>query len=134
MNLSPAMRRYNRRVLWLSILYAVLLFGVVWLFRHRPPAGPIAYVIGVLPAIPVVGFFVNMGRYLIEEQDEYLRALQVRQLLIATGIALSASTIWGFLEGFGLLPHLPAYAWAVVWLAGLGAGACINLAVERRGA
>lgn len=132
MRFSPAQRRYNRRVLLLGLIYVALLFPAIYLIGHGLVAGPIAYVVGVLPALAVSGFFWLMARYLVEERDEYLRMLQARQLLIATGIALTISTIWGFLEGFALVPHLYAYTWPVIWFAGLGIGAGINIAIERR--
>lgn len=134
MAFSPAQRRYNRTILLLSVIYAVLLFAAVYLLRRELVSGPLAYVVGVLPALPVTGFFLAMGRYLIDETDEYLRAMQIRQLLIATGVALAASTIWGFLEGFDLVPHVVAYAWPIVWFAGLGFGACVNGVMARRAA
>ena len=89
---------------------------------------------GVLPALAVSGFFFAMGRYLLEEDDEYQRLVQTRQVLVATGIALTAATVWGFLEGFSLVPHAVAYVWPIVWFGGLGVGACANLAIERRAA
>jgi hypothetical protein len=134
MAFSPAQRRYNRRVLWLSMLYAVLLFVAVYLLSRHLVSGPLAYIIGVLPALAVSGFFWLMGRYLIEETDEYLRMQQTRQLLIATAIALTAATIWGFLEGFELVPHVVGYVWPVVWLGSLGASACFNTLISRRAA
>jgi hypothetical protein len=134
MRFSPAQRRYNRRVLILSIVYAALLFLAVYLLSRHLIAGPLAYVVGVLPALAVSGFFWLMGRYLVEETDGYLRMLQIRQLLIATGIALTASTIWGFLEGFELVSHVVGYVWPIVYFAGLGLGALVNLIVERRAA
>ena len=132
MPFTPAQRRYNRRVLLLAIAYALSLFLAVHLLSGHLIAGPAAYVVGILPALAVSGFFWMMGRYLIEESDEYLRMLQIRQLLIATGIALTAATIWGFLEGFELVPHVVGYVWPVVWVASLGIGACVNRLVERR--
>lgn len=134
MRFSPAQQRYNRRVLWLSVVYAALLFLTIYLLKNQLVAGPLAYVVGVLPAVAVSGFFWLMGRYLVEETDEYLRMLQIRQLLVATAIALTAATIWGFLEGFGLLPHLVGYAWPIVYFAGLWIGALVNRIVERRAA
>lgn len=131
MRFSPAQRLYNRRVLWLSIAYTGLLFTAVYLLKNQLVSGPLAYAVGILPALAVSGFFWLLGRYLIDEQDEYLRMLMVRQLLIATGIALTATTIWGFLEGFKLLPHIVGYVWTIVWLAALAAGACINRRIER---
>lgn len=134
MRFSPAQRRYNRRVLLLSIAYVALLFPAVHLISRHLVAGPIAYVVGVLPALAVSGFFWLMARYLFEETDEYLRVVQVRQLLLASGIALTAATIWGFLEGFDLVPHIAAYAWPIVWFGGLGIGACLESVLRRRGA
>jgi hypothetical protein len=134
MTFSPAQRRYNRRVLILSVVYAATLCAAVYLLSRHLVTGVAAYAVGLLPAFAVSGFFWLMARYLIEETDEYLRMLQTRQLLIATGIALTAATIWGFLEGFDLAPHIVAYAWPIVWFGGLGLGSCINVAIERRAA
>ena len=134
MRFSPAKRRYNRRVLLLSVVYVALLFPAVYLISRHLVAGPIAYVVGVLPALAVSGFFWLMARYIFEENDEYLRVVQVRQLLLASAIALTAATIWGFLEGFDLVPHIVAYAWPIVWFGGLGLGTCLEPVLRRRGA
>ena len=131
--MSFAKRRYNRRVLTLSLVYTGLLFLAVYLLSRHMVAGPLAYIVGVLPALAVSGFFVAIGRYIVEEQDEYLRVMLVRQILFATGIALTAATIWGFLEGFELAPHAVGYTWPIVWFGALGVGAIINKLVERLG-
>lgn len=131
---SPAQRRYNRRIILLAIVYAAVLLPVCWLFAHHLVSGPIAYLLGILPALPVTGFFVVIGLYLAEERDEYLRMLLVRQSLIATGFAMTAATFWGFLEGFDLVPHAVGYAWPIAWFGGLGLGACINGVIERKAA
>ncbi|WP_419808736.1 hypothetical protein [Sphingomonas sp.] len=131
---SPALRRYNRRILLLSLVYAACLFAAVYLFKHHLIAGPLAWPVALAPAVPVIGFFVTIGRYLVEESDEYLRDQMVRQALIATGLAMAIATAWGFLENFGLVRHVDAYYVAVVWFAGLGLGACINGLAARRGA
>ncbi|MCP3733868.1 hypothetical protein M9979_03120 [Sphingomonas sp. RP10(2022)] len=134
MAVSPAQRRYNWRVVILAIVYAAVLLPVCWLFARHLVHGPLAYLLGALPALPVSGFFVAIGLYLAQERDEYLRMLLVRQSLIATGVAMTAATFWGFLEGFDLLPHVVGYAWPIVWFAGLGFGAGVNAAIERRAA
>ena len=123
---SPALRRYNWRIILLSLIYTACLFAAVYLFKHDHVAGPFAWIVALAPAAAVVGFFITIGRYLVEEQDEYLRHQMVRQALIATGIAMVAATAWGFLENFGLVPHLYAYVVAIVWFAGLGVGGCLN--------
>ena len=121
-----AQRRYNRNVLILSVVYALALIGAITLFRNSAPTGPLAYATAVLPALPIVGVFAAMGQYLVDEQDEYLRMLTVRQTPWATGFALSVATIWGFLESFELVDHVDAYYIAVLWFGGLGFGACMN--------
>ena len=73
-----------------------------------------------------------MGRYLVEEQDEYVRMLMVRQTLWASGFALSVATIWGFLESFDLVGHVDAYYIAVLWFVGLGVGSLDQQAHARR--
>jgi hypothetical protein len=123
---NPAQRRYNRNVLVLSALYAVTLVGTIAFFLRTAPTGLVAYAAAVLPALPIIGVFAAMGRYLVDEQDEYLRMLTVRQTLWATGFALSVATIWGFLESFELVDHIDAYYIAVLWFGGLGLGACMN--------
>ena len=132
MSSTPALRRYTRSVLMLSIAYALILFATVGFFRHHPGiADAPAYVIAALPALPIIGIFAVIGRYLVDERDEYLRMLMVRQALIATGITLSAVTMWGFVEDAGLAPHIPAYHVAVLWFAGFGIGAIVNKVIER---
>jgi hypothetical protein len=126
MTLTPAVRRYNRRVLLLSAIYAVLLLAAGYLFNHRAVHGVGAWIVAILPALPIVGIFAAIGRYLIEEQDEYVRMTMVRQTLIASGFALSVATVWGFLESFGMVAHVESFYIAVLWFAGLGLGACIN--------
>jgi hypothetical protein len=132
MRFSPAQRRYNRRVILLALIYVTLLFPAVYLLDRHLVSGPLAYIVGILPAFPVIGFFVAIGACLVEETDEYQRMLLVRQSLIATGVAMTGATMWGFLEGFELLPHLVGYAWPILWFAGLGVGGCINKLIERR--
>ncbi len=134
MRYSPAQQRYNRRTLILSVVYAAFLCLAVFVFSRHLIAGPAALALGVLPALPVVGFFVTAGAYLVDERDEYLRMLFARQSLIATGTAMTAATVWGFLEGFELVPHAVAYVWPIVWFAGLGLGGCANGVIERKAA
>jgi hypothetical protein len=121
---SPAMRRYILRLAVATAAYLVTLaiavrfVGVV--------AGPLAYLLALLPGVSVAGMFWAIGRLLEEEQDEYQRMLLVRQSLVATGFTLSVVTIWGFLENFDLVQHVDAFFIAVLWFFGLGIGAIAN--------
>lgn len=126
MTIGKPVNRYNWRVLWLGLLYVLFLFGAVYGFEQQLLNGGAAYVAAVLPALPIVGIFAAIGRYLVEEQDEYVRVLMVRQTLWASGFALSVATVWGFLENFELVGHVDAYYIAVLWFGGLGIGTCLN--------
>ena len=123
---TQAWKRYNWRVMWLSIAYVMLLFGAVYLFKHHLVNGAGAYLVAVLPALPIVGIFFAIGRYLVEEQDEYMRMLMVRQTLWASAFTLSIATAWGFLDNFGLVGHVDGYWIIVVWYFGLALGGIYN--------
>ena len=124
---TPAWKRYNWRVIRLSLaLCGVPPARAVYGFKHQLLSGVVAYIVAVLPALPIIGIFFAMGRYLVEEQDEYVRMLMVRQTLWASGFALSVATIWGFLESFDVVGHIDAYYIAVIWFGGLGVGSLIN--------
>jgi hypothetical protein len=131
---SIAQRRYNKRVIVLSLAYAVTLLGATYAFKHHLLSGPVAYVAAALPALPLIGVFAAIGLYLVEEQDEYVRMLMIRQTLWASGFALSIATVWGFLESFELVQHVESYYVAVLWFGGLGLGSCVNKLTLGRGA
>ena len=126
MSRTVAWKRYNWRVIWLSILYAVFLLPAVYGFKHQLVPHSVAYVVAVLPAVPIIGIFGAIGRYLVEEQDEYMRMLMVRQTLWASGFALSLATAWGFLESFDLVGHADGYYVVIAWYFGLGVGGIVN--------
>lgn len=123
---NPATRRYNQRVLSLSVAYVLALFGAIYLFKHHLVPSPLAYAVAILPALPIVGVFGAIGAYLVEEQDEYQRMLMIRQTLWASGFSLSLATVWGFLESFDMVGHVEAFYVAVLWFGGLGLGALAN--------
>jgi len=123
---TQAWRRYNWRAIWLSLAYAVFLIGAVYGFKHELIPGALKYPVALLPALPIIGLFISIGRYLVEEQDEYVRTLMVRQTLWASGFALSAATVWGFLQNFDLLGPVDGYWIVIAWYFGLGLGGVAN--------
>ena len=123
---TPAWKRYNWRVVWLSLVYALLLLPAVYGFKHQLVPDPLKYFVAVLPAMPIIGIFGAIGRYLVEEEDEYVRMLMVRQTLWASAFTLSIATTWGFLDNFGLVGHVDGYWIAILWFLGLGLGGIYN--------
>ncbi len=121
------MRAYNRRVLIASAAYAALLIGAEYAVRRLAPTVPVRVVLALLPALAIVAIFAALGRYLVEESDEYLRARMVRQMLWATGGTLALATVYGFLQAFDVAPPVPLYAVAILWFFCLGvAGAALR--------
>jgi len=123
---SPAVKAYMWRFFPLMIAYVVLLLAANWLAAHYTLSGVAAVAVAVLPAVPLIGVIVTMGRLVIEEKDEYQRLLHIRQMLVATGFMLAVSCVWGFLESFGQVPHVPAYWAFITWCAGLAIGSIYN--------
>ena len=127
-NVSPAIITYNRRMLIWSFAYVVALFAAISVFNQLKPTGPLLWLIAVLPALPILYFVWALGQYLVEEKDEYIRMKQVSAALFATGVLLALATVWGFLETFGVVGHVPSWAAVPVWALGLGLGHFYNKA------
>jgi hypothetical protein len=106
---SPAMRRHQQRVWPTLAIYGLVLSAVVWLFRTHPPTGAAMYAAAIAPAIPLLVVIWLFGRYLYEEDDEFRRWQQILTLLLALGAVLSICIVWGFLEAFAGVAHLPVY-------------------------
>jgi hypothetical protein len=132
--ITPEMKRYTVRVILLMASYVAALIGANLFLQNNPAPRLSAYAVALLPALPIIGVFVTIGRLLHELRDEYVRMLLVRQALVATGFALSVATAWGFLEDFGFLPHVPGYWAAIIWFSGLGVGGCVNWIIESKAA
>ncbi|MBO0748830.1 MAG: hypothetical protein J2O44_00155 [Porphyrobacter sp.] len=122
---TPA-RRYLVRLGISMSIYVVALLAAVYLVRHQLVHGPALWLAALLPGLAIVGAFYAIGMLIVETKDEFVRMLLVRQVLYGTVVAMSVATVWGFLENFDLVPHLPAFYWAIVWFIGFGIGSAIN--------
>jgi ABC-type proline/glycine betaine transport system permease subunit len=106
---NPAARRFFLRFLATMLVYAVCIVIAVWSFVHNHPTGVLAYLLAVLPALPIVAMLALFGLYLSEEKDEFQRAIFTESMLWGTGATLAATTVWGFLENFVHVPHLQLF-------------------------
>ncbi|WP_231736177.1 MULTISPECIES: hypothetical protein [unclassified Sphingopyxis] len=119
-NGSLALLRYNRRFMVASFAYVAALMGAIWLTKIGSYSAPVYVLIAIAPSLPILLMIWTMARLLQEEQDEYLRSQHIRHALVATGFVLAAATIWGFLEQFNVVPHMPSYWVFPAWAIGLG--------------
>ena len=119
---TTAVRRYNRRFLAASALYAIAMIGAGTATDYIDADSPLMWALAVLPMAPAFGMIWAMMRYLAEETDEYQRHRAVQSSMVGLALVLVLGTGWGFLETFGLVPHV--WAWWVfpTWAMGLGAG------------
>lgn len=123
---SPAHRRYIWRIFVAMTGYVLSLLLADFLIDKQGVTGAVAFLAALVPGLCVASVFWALGRLLVEERDEYLRSLLVRQLLFASGFTLAIATIWGFLENFELVGHVDAFYIAVLFFVGQGLGAVVN--------
>jgi len=114
---NPAQRRFVVRM-WVLAALCVLFSVVAALgFRLGHLTGVAAYLVAILPALPILGALMATGQYLAEEKDEFERNLLVQSLLGGIGGTLAATTIWGYLEDFAHAPHLHLiWIYPLFWL------------------
>ena len=117
---SPAAIGYSKRMLIASVGYMLGLGLAITLDRRMELAGATGFLVAMLPVLPIFAMIWAMGRYLVEEQDESLRHRAMIASLAGLGLVLGLGSFWGFLETFGMAPHVPGW-WAVpVWALGMG--------------
>ncbi len=123
---SAAYRRYVRRFWPATVLYALGIVLATWLIPDDAGATPLTVGIALLPGLGMVLMIWAIGRLLIELDDEYLKMLEVRKALAATGVVLIVSSVWGILEVYTNVPHLPLFLMFPIWCGGLAAGQLWN--------
>lgn len=120
---TKASSRYMKRMMFVTIVYIGGVFLAEFLFDRYALTGVVAVAAALVPATGAVGFIWAIGRYLLEEEDEYVRMRETRKFLMATGFMMVIVTVYGFLEQYDLVPHVPAYYAFVLWCLGLGVAA-----------
>ncbi|WP_332819383.1 hypothetical protein [Sphingopyxis sp.] len=126
MTMNPAQRRYIGRMIPLSIAYGLAVFAASAIIPDDAAATPMTVVVALVPALAVTGFIWAMGSYLAELADEYVRLLEVRKALVATGLTLALASGWGILELFTDIPRVPLFFVFPVWCLGLAVGSLVN--------
>lgn len=64
--------------------------------------------LGLVVAVPVAGqIWATLA--LMNDSDEFMRALMAKRFIVASGLAMALATAWGFMESYGDAPHVPAW-------------------------
>lgn len=124
--MNPAQRRYIGRMIPVSIAYVAAIFAASAIIPKGATATPLTVGIALVPGLAILGFIWAIGRYFTELKDEYVRMLEVRKALVATGLTLALTATWGILELYTDVPRIPLFWVFPVWCIGLGVGALFN--------
>jgi hypothetical protein len=118
--MRPAYRRYMWRFLPAMFAYVFLLIAAVSYAESAAPTGVIAWAVAIAPAIPIL--FAIRAIFLLprEEDDEYQRDRIDRSYAWATGATLMVCTAAGFLDMFGVVPHLELWIAFPMWAVFMG--------------
>lgn len=123
---DPAYRRYLGRSVFISVAYIASVALAAALLPDDAEVGPLVIALALLPGLALIGWVWAMARLLIELNDEYLRMLEVRKVLVATGLVLAVTGAWGLVELFADVPRLPVFFVFPIWCLGLVAGQLFN--------
>ncbi len=123
---NAAYRRYLRRFWPATGAYLLGWALATWLIPDGASASPLTVGIALLPGLGVIAMIWAMARLLIELDDEYLKLLEVRKALAATGVVLAVASVWGILELYTDVPHLPVFFIFPIWCGGLAVGQLWN--------
>lgn len=123
---GPVQRRYLRRMALSSVFYVAAIFAASRLLDREAPVSALGVVIALMPGVAVLGMIGALARLYLELGDEYLRMLEVRKAMVATGLTLAVCSVWGILELFTPVPRLPLFWVFPMWALGLGLGALVN--------
>lgn len=125
---NPAQRRYLLRFFPAMAAYMLVLFACIRAMRVYQPQGAALFLLSLLPALPLLVTIVVMGLYLVEEKDEFIRARLVTSMIGGIGVTLAVTTVWGFLENGGVVPHFPTFLAFPLWCGSFGLVQCgLNL-------
>ncbi|MCF8508265.1 MAG: hypothetical protein K9G83_05975 [Hyphomonadaceae bacterium] len=124
-------RRYAMRFLPAMFAYVFLLMAAVSYANSAEPTGWVAWAVAIAPAIPLI--FAIRAIFLLprEEDDEYQRDRINRAYAWATGATLMVCTTVGFLDMFGVVPHLELWVIFPMWAIFMGVARCLPLGGAR---
>ena len=117
---SQALAEHDLRTLMAVFAFIFCMGVAVAAGKALGPGSPFLWIVALLPILPILAVIWAMGRYLVEETDEYLKMRYVTHALFGLGLLLIVATVWGFLESFKVVPHVESWMAVPVWAIGLG--------------
>jgi len=107
-NGTAAGRRYVVRTFAFMAPYVAINIAAILGAFDELYGKPQAWALAVAVAAPVVGqIWATLS--LMQDSDEFIRAVIARQFILAAGLAMAIASVWGFGESYAGAYHLPAW-------------------------
>ena len=107
-NGTPAGRRYVIRTFAFMAPYVAINVAAIFGAFDEIYGKPAAWALALAVSAPVIGqIWATLS--LMNESDEFIRALIAKQFVLAAGLAMAIASVWGFGESYAGAFHLPAW-------------------------
>ncbi|MFM7349867.1 MAG: hypothetical protein ACKO01_10330 [Erythrobacter sp.] len=124
---DPAALRYTRRMAIIAAAYVAGIVLASLTIDRAAPLGPLTIALALIPGIAMLAVIGAIGQFVAGIPDEYVRMLEVRKIIVATGVTLAITSVWGLLELYSdSLPRLPVFYVFPIWCGGLFVGQIAN--------
>lgn len=119
MDLKQIKKRHRRGFIISMGLYMIGMIGVTLLKKYMDIPN---YAIYVLATVPILALLYGMAEHwrFVKSLDEYLRARQIKALMVGLALMLSVSASWGILEAIADVASLPSLWFVVIFCLGYG--------------
>lgn len=106
--MDPAHRRYVIRTNMFMAGYVAANLAAIFGAFDEIIGKSAGVVLGVCVAAPIAGqLWATLA--LMNESDEFVRALTAKRFVVASGLAMALFSGWGFAETYGDAPHAPGW-------------------------
>ena len=105
---SSAHRRYVVRTMAFMSGYVAINVAAIFGAFDEIYGKPAAWALALAVSAPVIGqIWATLS--LMNESDEFIRALIAKQFVLAAGLAMAIASVWGFGESYADAYHLPGW-------------------------
>jgi len=104
-----------RAALFMGAYVAVNVAAITGAFDGMKSPGTWAF--ALIVAAPIIG---HIWAFLVwmRDSDEFVRTLAAKRFIVATGVTLAITSVWGLLELYAKAPHISAaMVYPLLWAA-----------------
>lgn len=106
--MDPAHKRYVIRTNLFMTGYVLVNVAAIFGAFDEIIGKTAGVILGLCVAAPIAGqLWATLS--LMNEADEFVRALTAKRFVIASGLAMALFSGWGFAESYGGAPHAPGW-------------------------